>query len=180
MTFSSSCRRSRSSSTSRQVSMFPSRACRFAACMLTACSPAPDHGICTGMLPSASCSSPLVFRSTLVGGDATPAILPQRAVLPDLLPALQDPRNWSTALPDGTTQAVTLSAPRPDDQTLRVHPIGVLSVRERSGPARSGDHALTATGRLRMETTSRSVMFRSTDRRRRSRHFRTTSQLASS
>ncbi|MGI8771688.1 MAG: DUF6603 domain-containing protein [Acidobacteriaceae bacterium] len=76
-------------------------------------------------------------------GDATPAILPQRAVLPDLLPALQDPRNWSTALPDGTTQAVTLSAPRPDDQTLRVHPIGVMSVRERVVPL---DLAITRYG----------------------------------
>jgi hypothetical protein len=67
-------------------------------------------------------------------GDSTPAILPQKPVLPDLLPAFQDPRNWSTALPDGTTQAVTLSTPRPDDKTLRVHPMGTLSVRENVVP----------------------------------------------
>jgi hypothetical protein len=70
----------------------------------------------------------------LTWGDSTPAILPQKAVLPDLLPALQDPRNWSAALPDRTTQAVTLSTPRPDNQTLRVHPMGVLSVRENVVP----------------------------------------------
>jgi hypothetical protein len=70
----------------------------------------------------------------LTWGDSTPAILPQKPVLPDLLPALQDPRNWSTALPDGTTQAVTLSTPKPDDKTLRVHPIGTLSVRENVVP----------------------------------------------
>jgi hypothetical protein len=67
-------------------------------------------------------------------GDSTPAILPQKPILPDLLPAFQDPRNWSTALPDGTTQAVTLSTPKPDDKTLRVHPIGSLSVRENVVP----------------------------------------------
>jgi hypothetical protein len=67
-------------------------------------------------------------------GDSTPAILPQKPVLPDLLPAFQDPRNWSTALPDGTTQAVTLSTPKPDDKTLRVHPMGTLSVRENVVP----------------------------------------------
>jgi hypothetical protein len=70
----------------------------------------------------------------LTWGDSTPAILPQKPVLPDLLTALQDPRNWSSALPDGTTQAATLSTPKPDDQTLRVHPIGTLSVRENIVP----------------------------------------------
>jgi hypothetical protein len=67
-------------------------------------------------------------------GDSTPAILPQKPILPDLLPAFQDPRNWSTSLPDGTTQAVTLSTPKPDDKTLRVHPMGTLSVRENVVP----------------------------------------------
>ena len=67
-------------------------------------------------------------------GDSTPAILPAKPVLPDLLPAFQDPRNWSTALPDGTTQAATLSTPKPDDKTLRVHPMGSLSVRENVVP----------------------------------------------
>jgi len=70
----------------------------------------------------------------LTWGDSTPAVLPQKAVLPDLLPALADPRNWSAILPSNTTQAATLSAPKPDDATLRVHPIGVLSVREKVVP----------------------------------------------
>jgi hypothetical protein len=70
----------------------------------------------------------------LTWGDSTPAILPNKPVLPDLLPALQDPRNWSTALPSNTTQAVTLSTPKPDDKTLRVHPMGTLSVRENIVP----------------------------------------------
>ena len=71
---------------------------------------------------------------TLSWGDSTPALLPQKKVLDDLLPALQDPRNWSAALPDGATQAVTLSAPKPDDKTLRVHPLGTLTVRENVVP----------------------------------------------
>jgi hypothetical protein len=70
----------------------------------------------------------------LTWGDRTPAILPQKPVLPDLTAALQDPRNWSAALPDGTTQAVTLSTPKPDDKTLRVHPMGTLTVRENVVP----------------------------------------------
>jgi hypothetical protein len=90
----------------------------------------------------------ILFFSVSVGidltwGDATPAILPQRAVLPDLLPALQDPRNWQAALPDGATVAVTLASPKPDDKTLRVHPLGVLSVREKVVPL---DLAITRYG----------------------------------
>jgi hypothetical protein len=70
----------------------------------------------------------------LTWGDATPAVLPQRAVLPDLLPALADPRNWQAELPDGASLTVTLASPRPGDATLRVHPLGVLSVREKVVP----------------------------------------------
>jgi hypothetical protein len=70
----------------------------------------------------------------LTWGDSTPAILPQKPVLPDLMAAFQDARNWSAALPDGTTQAVTLSTPKPDDKTLRVHPMGTLTVRENVVP----------------------------------------------
>jgi hypothetical protein len=72
----------------------------------------------------------------LTWGDATPAILPQRAVLPDLLAALAEPRNWQAALPDGAALAVTLASAGPGGggSTLRVHPVGVLSVRERIVP----------------------------------------------
>jgi hypothetical protein len=70
----------------------------------------------------------------LTWGDSTPVTLPQKAVLPDLLPALQDPQNWSAALPEGTTQAVSFVAPKPDAKTLLVHPMGTLSVREKVVP----------------------------------------------
>jgi hypothetical protein len=70
----------------------------------------------------------------LTWGDSTPAVIPSKPVLPDLLPALQDPRNWSAALPDGTTQAASFAAPAPSDQTVLVHPMGTLSVRERVVP----------------------------------------------
>jgi hypothetical protein len=76
-------------------------------------------------------------------GDSTPALLPQKPVLPDLLAALQDPRNWSATLPDNTSQAVTLSTPKPDAATLRVHPMGTLTVRENIVPL---DLAITRYG----------------------------------
>jgi hypothetical protein len=56
--------------------------------------------------------------------------LPQRAVLPDLIPALADARNWSAQLPDGARQAVSLVMPKPQEDALRVHPMGSLTVRE--------------------------------------------------
>jgi hypothetical protein len=71
---------------------------------------------------------------TLQWGDATPVALPAKAVLPDLTAALGDPRNWTATLPDGPSQAFTLSTPKPDDTTLRVHPMGTLSVRENVVP----------------------------------------------
>jgi hypothetical protein len=71
---------------------------------------------------------------TLEWGDSTPVALPQRAVLPDLIPALQDARNWSAQLPDGARQAVSLVSPKPQDKTLRVHPMGTLTVRETVAP----------------------------------------------
>jgi hypothetical protein len=79
----------------------------------------------------------------LTWGDSTPVTLPQRPVLDDLLPALQDPRNWSAALPDGTTQTVSFVAPTPDASTLLVHPMGTLSVREKVVPL---DLAITRYG----------------------------------
>ncbi len=70
----------------------------------------------------------------LTWGDPTPVVLPAKPVLPDLVAALQDARNWSAQLPDRTTQTVSLSTPKPDDKTLRVHPIGQLTVRENVVP----------------------------------------------
>jgi Family of unknown function (DUF6603) len=61
-------------------------------------------------------------------GDSTQAVLPSAPVLPPLLAALGDPRNWSSALPDQTSQSTTLAKPPPG--ALIVHPMGSLSVRE--------------------------------------------------
>src|SRR5262249_15663583 len=40
----------------------------------------------------------------------------------------------STQLPDGARQAVSLISPKPQEQTLRVHPMGTLTVREAVTP----------------------------------------------
>lgn len=67
-------------------------------------------------------------------GDTLTPAPPPEAVLPDLIPALQDPQNWSAALPDGTTQCATLSVPKANKPTILVHPMGMLSVREKVIP----------------------------------------------
>jgi hypothetical protein len=67
-------------------------------------------------------------------GDSIPPAVPAVAVLPDLLPPFQDPQNWNAVLPDGTTQAATLSTPKADKKTIIVHPMGVLTVREKIVP----------------------------------------------
>jgi hypothetical protein len=76
-------------------------------------------------------------------GDSTPVTLPSKPVLPDLLAAFDAASNWSATLPDNTTQAVSLSTPKPDDTTLRVHPLGTLSVKENVVPL---DLAITKYG----------------------------------
>lgn len=70
----------------------------------------------------------------LTWGDPTPVTLPSQPVLPDLIAAFKAGSNWSAVLPDGVVQAVSLSAPKPDDTTLRVHPLGTLSVKENVVP----------------------------------------------
>jgi hypothetical protein len=71
---------------------------------------------------------------TIEWGDSTPAKIDKKKVLPDLIGALQDPRNWSTQLPDGAKQTVSLASPDPASSVLRVHPMGALSVRENIVP----------------------------------------------
>ena len=66
----------------------------------------------------------------LTWGDSTQAKLPAKPVLPDLTQALQDPRSWNSALPEGASVAVTFATLKPDGKTLRVHPIGTLTVKE--------------------------------------------------
>ena len=76
----------------------------------------------------------------LTWGDSTPAVLPSQPVLPPLLAALGDPRNWSVALPASAMQSVTLRTIPPDPTKIVVHPLGSLSVRETVVPL---DFAIT-------------------------------------
>ena len=66
----------------------------------------------------------------LTWGDATPVTLPSQPVLPPLLAALGDGRNWSVVLPPGSGQLVTLPMIAPQEDTVVVHPLGNLRVRE--------------------------------------------------
>jgi hypothetical protein len=54
--------------------------------------------------------------------------------LPDLFKALQNPQNWSAALPPATTVAVSLATPSPKNKILCVHPMGTLEVKENVVP----------------------------------------------
>jgi hypothetical protein len=66
----------------------------------------------------------------LTWGDSTPATLPSAPVMPPLVAALGDPRNWSVALPPQATQCVTLRSMAADPTTMVAHPMGTVSVRE--------------------------------------------------
>jgi hypothetical protein len=63
-------------------------------------------------------------------GDSTPATLPSQPVLPPLLAALGDGRNWSVVLPPSSMQIVTLRSIPPQQDTIVVHPLGSLAARE--------------------------------------------------
>jgi hypothetical protein len=100
------------------------------------------HGVFTGPQPwhlHGDASIDILFFSvsasvSFTWGDSTPATVDKKKVLPDLTAALGDARNWSAALPDRTTQAATFSTLKPGDTTLRVHPIGTLTVKENVVP----------------------------------------------
>jgi hypothetical protein len=66
----------------------------------------------------------------LTWGDATPVTLPSQPVLPPLLAALGDGRNWNVVLPPGSGQLVTLPTIAPPPDTVVMHPLGSLQVRE--------------------------------------------------
>ncbi len=66
----------------------------------------------------------------LTWGDTQQTVLPAQPVLPALVGALGDPRNWSVTLPASTDQLVTLRTIPADPTTIVVHPLGSLSVRE--------------------------------------------------
>jgi hypothetical protein len=66
----------------------------------------------------------------LTWGSSTQVTIPAQPVLPDLFNAFKNPQSWSAALPPATTVAVSLATQKPTDQTLCVHPIGTLQVKE--------------------------------------------------
>lgn len=108
-------------------------------------------GLLAGPTPwhlHAEASISLVFFSVsksidLTWGDSNAVSLPARPVLPDLMAALADPRSWSAALPSGATVAASFIAAKPGDTTLRVHPLGTLTVKETVVPL---DLAITLYG----------------------------------
>jgi hypothetical protein len=82
----------------------------------------------------------VLFISVSVGVDVTvgnPAQappLPTTNVWPLLQTALQDPGNWSAVLPSDTARCVSLSQAPAGSQTLLVHPMGQLTVRQKVVP----------------------------------------------
>jgi hypothetical protein len=66
----------------------------------------------------------------LTWGGSTQATLPSQPVLPPLLAALSDGRNWSVVLPPSSMQMVTLRSIPPQHTVIVVHPLGTLRVRE--------------------------------------------------
>jgi hypothetical protein len=67
-------------------------------------------------------------------GSSTQATIPAKPVLPDLFTALTDPSSWTAALPPGATPGVSFATLKPDATTLRVHPMGTLTVQEKVVP----------------------------------------------
>jgi hypothetical protein len=108
-------------------------------------------GLLAGPTPwhlHAEASISLLFFSVsksidLTWGDSNAVSLPARPVLPDLVAALSDPRSWSAALPSGATVAVSFITAKRGDTTLRVHPLGTLTVKETVVPL---DLAITRYG----------------------------------
>jgi hypothetical protein len=70
----------------------------------------------------------------LTWGNSNQATIPSKPVLPDLFTALQNPQDWSAALPAATTVGVSFATPNPNDTTLCVHPMGTLQVKEKVVP----------------------------------------------
>jgi hypothetical protein len=72
--------------------------------------------------------------ANLTWGNSNQATIPSKPVLPDLFTALQNPQDWSAALPAATTVGVSFATPNPNDTTLCVHPMGTLQVKEKVVP----------------------------------------------
>ena len=67
-------------------------------------------------------------------GDPNQVTLPAEDPTPKLLTALNDVRSWNAALPADAERAVSLLAPRPDDKTVLLHPLGRLGVTQKVLP----------------------------------------------
>jgi hypothetical protein len=99
-------------------------------------------GAFTGPTPwhfQGSASISLLFFSvsaslSLTWGSSTQATIPSKPVLPDLFTALDNPESWSAALPSGAAAGASFVTLAPTDTTLRVHPMGTLTVRENVVP----------------------------------------------
>jgi hypothetical protein len=70
----------------------------------------------------------------LTWGSSNQATIPSKPVLPDLFTALANPQDWSAALPASTTVGVSFATKNPNDQTLCVHPMGTLQIKEKVVP----------------------------------------------
>lgn len=68
-----------------------------------------------------------------IGADTPPPALPAADPLPELLAALEDPRNWGAELTPLTSMVLTLRESADIDEVL-IHPLGELSVRQRVVP----------------------------------------------
>ena len=67
-------------------------------------------------------------------GDNAAVALPPVAVIPDLTKAFANPQSWTAVLPSGAVMGVSLAPRAPGDETLIVHPVGTLEVREKVVP----------------------------------------------
>jgi hypothetical protein len=109
--------------------------------------PQPWHALGTASVKILGIKTDFQVEATLGGSE--PAVTRESIDVGALLvAALEDPAAWSEAPPDASGQAVTLSDAGGDTTELRVHPSGVVEVRERVAPLerdleRYGDATVT-------------------------------------
>ncbi|MDJ0762835.1 MAG: hypothetical protein QNJ97_07575 [Myxococcota bacterium] len=81
----------------------------------------------------------ILFWDICVPFDATfgrrvPEVLPKKNPWAELKAAIEDPRNWSAALPGSVVTAVTVRAPSVEPKPLLVHPMGTAELRQKVVP----------------------------------------------
>jgi hypothetical protein len=67
-------------------------------------------------------------------GTGTPETLPAAPVMPPLIADLNKASSWSATLPGGIDRSVSFLGLRPDDTSIVVHPVGLLTLREKVVP----------------------------------------------